>query len=1666
MKHCHNYGEDKPANQQVFAFRCPQPFAFQYPPAKHKVVRNLHRSLCILICCFATSFRIGEAAVPGPVIGNMNPTGLMGKSVDLESMPQGVYSIQETHLTGPGITKFRQELAWRKSQYHLCHGAPAPPKNGSLRTIGGRHTGVGYLSSYPCRSISHCWSPEDFQTGRCLAAAAFVQHRWITMGTVYGFSENRQSIEVQQNTGRLLEGLTSRIVDGATGLRVIAGDWNLPREQIPQADYWEAKGWMEAQQLAMLKWNHPLQATCKRATVRDYLYLSPEIIPFVEDIQLDWSFFSDHAVIKVFLSDLSKPCKVPMWRKPKTLPWPKPKDQVEWNQPSEMSDDMDTWYKNIWTNTEEYAKAVHKAAEVPPPLKCQLGRATTFETKMVMNEIAPVKPNRSGDIQSQLTTTNLQHSRWTKQVRRLQHYTRFVASDNEAKSPDHQALLWRSILNATGFPEGFLLWWKNLYKVFLNSPNVIPTIPPGFEIANAVFVELTHHYRTLETSLQQTRIQHATERRSRDPLLIYRDLQKERAEPVQTIIAAHNLKITATAKVSETMTELSLADPVPEGSNQFHVNEINVQPCIVDPHHVQLPTEIASKCGNQLKCTKVVGDVTTIIKAFEDEWAPRWKKHDEVPPETWETILDFLKTAIPAQKVSFPPITRELWRRTVAKKKKYAAIGPDGVSRHDMQNMPDCIVDDMLHLINKIEGGHRWPSQAVTGIVAALAKTPQAQTTNQFRPICIFPLFLRVWGSIRARQCLKYLATLVPTTLLGNIPGRSPKQLWFRVQQAIEYAYAQNTEVAGSVADLVKCFNTLPRHPLLALAEHLGLPSEVIIPWKQCLAQIERRFQVRGAIGRPIDSSTGFPEGDAMSVVAMAICNVACEVFMLHRLPRVQTWSYVDNLETLAHRTVDAIQSLEVLSQFCALMDLQIDFDKSYIWSNTAEGRKMIRDKEFAGKLFARDLGGHLNYTKLRTNCTLQEKIAQFAPFWQRLCRSFATASQKERALVVAAWPNLFYGVCTVTMGKVHFEKLRTQACRALNYTQNGLSPMLQLSCISNAKADPEFHCVVATVMSFRDCTLEDMSEYVLHQVNEGASLTPGPCCSLVRVLEKIFWRWKEGGICQDHLNIPCNILTCPKQELYNRLLEAWQHKVFGITAENRKTMKGLQNADARLTQLCMQSLPASNFGLMRCALNGTQFANNALVHTGLVASSECQYCKKPDSGRHRHWECEYFADIRKQYPDISGLEATAEPCLLNHGWMPQSQDLPELRRCLLDIPDTTGTYMVPPQASCRLEYQDLFSDGSCIYPADATLRVSSWGVVEWTGDGFWPVSLGGVPGWKQTSLRAEIFAVLACLKISVRCQRTCRIWTDNAEVFAVLTALVQGICPEVSKKPDADLWHIVIQQFLQCRQWIKAIFKVKSHLDPESQDSPLDQWATEGNQHADLCANAARGQLDPRLWDAWDKVKQHNQTTLNQGRQVHAMYVAIAEKARKTHMAAAPQNEPTGFEDATAAQTDPGILNLAQLMDDQVPKHFKNEETNHIRDWLTTLISSDSPTTWVSFHQLLIDYQKYSGRLGPTSNKGKWLNEPLDVPYNHKQHVLWMSQFLKNFSHHSKVPIVIEQRRPPSHMLAFWCGCIRVNMTQASLNAINDHLRSFTKVMPIRNITKDLANMVPGCSN
>ena len=62
------------------------------------------------------------------------------------------------------------------------------------------------------------------------------------------------SIEVQQHTDRFLQGLLARVVKGTHDMRVIAGDWHVERGNLPQADLWESKGWLETQQIAYVKW--------------------------------------------------------------------------------------------------------------------------------------------------------------------------------------------------------------------------------------------------------------------------------------------------------------------------------------------------------------------------------------------------------------------------------------------------------------------------------------------------------------------------------------------------------------------------------------------------------------------------------------------------------------------------------------------------------------------------------------------------------------------------------------------------------------------------------------------------------------------------------------------------------------------------------------------------------------------------------------------------------------------------------------------------------------------------------------------------------------------------------------------------------------------------------------------------------------------------------------------------------------------------------------------------------------------------------------------------------------------------------------------------------------------------------------------------------------------
>ena len=121
------------------------------------------------------------------------------------------------------------------------------------------------------------------------------------------------------------------------------------------------------------------------------------------------------------------------------------------------------------------------------------------------------------------------------------------------------------IAKPQGFPRVLPNWWVMQTKSFSSSPAMLPFAPPDVDVANSIFLEFSSHYRTLEQSLQRARLIQATQRRSQDPLMIYKDIQREKAEPVQTIVAKHAIDIHTVVETSDNTTTITLAKLLPAG---------------------------------------------------------------------------------------------------------------------------------------------------------------------------------------------------------------------------------------------------------------------------------------------------------------------------------------------------------------------------------------------------------------------------------------------------------------------------------------------------------------------------------------------------------------------------------------------------------------------------------------------------------------------------------------------------------------------------------------------------------------------------------------------------------------------------------------------------------------------------------------------------------------------------------------------------------------------------------------------------------------------------------------------------------------------------------------------------------------------------------------------
>lgn len=1182
----------------------------------------------ILFFCIA---RIGEAQNPGPTIGTINPSGALGKGHLFQDLPNvdqfNAWGIAETHLTNPGLVKFRQELHHQPDPWRFTPGAPAPPLTSSPGVVGGKATGVGLLSTCPARPLAGRWKTEDWQTGRIQTVAAFVQHQWVKMGLFYGFAKDAHTKAVQEKSDKLLSNLTDRIIRQSQGYRAIMGDFNQTPQALAQFEIWRAHGFQEIQSIAQSRWNQPQVPTCKKKTIKDLIWLSPELADKLTKVVVDDTYFADHAIVYGVFSDFGPTKPLPIWRKPKSLPW----DDVEDFNP-EIPAVTPSTYEGFFHELESMVDHNLRLHGKPGLIEAQKGRGLTTTPTWVRYQVTPNRPSRSKDFEIQYLGENYQHTKWCRQLRRLQSLVAILrSSKNDSATSRHRHQLWQSIRAATGFPGGFPFAWKNREHQTGGTPKELPKRTPDLDTAQAIFLDFQLEFRTLEKALNGKRLQSARERRAKDGNIIYHDVGRERAMPVQTVVTQTHATVTdilhdgLTLHYEPTRMECSFNVSCKHG--QLQVAEHS-------PGVIKLQDYGQVEIGDTIMQPRVIGDVLEVFQAFQRLWMPMWNRHETTEPSRWEPFVHNMLQQVPspAHEMPLQPISENEWTKAINGKRKRTATGPDGVSKLDLSNMPPCLQTGFVELINEFDSGSKfWPEAALIGHISSVEKTPGASAPQEFRPITVLTLPYRVWATIRAKQCLQWIDKIGPPGLHGNRPEHGTSTIWWHLSMQIEAATFEKSPLSGLVTDISKCYNNLARPIVYACARHLGIPFSLVKSWHDAVDKVQRFFIVTGCCSSATPSCTGYPEGDPMSVVAMALINCAMHYMVEHATP-TKTLSFVDNWEAISTSIASTHQAYNTMEDFTRGIDLTLDHAKTHFWATQGEDRKWLRSHSCQVALHAKDLGAHLNYARRPTNYTIRARIAKAQAFWGQLARSTANINHKLKAIVTVAWPRCLYGISVSPLGVEHYGRLRSQAMTAMKWNMRGASSTLQFGLVLHPRYDPAFHALVDTILTFRNHCIPEVAFPILTGLTAQPPrhFDPGPCGILLTRLHEINWKWCDDGFCKDHEGLTMHLLDSPIQTLKMRLCHAWERTI-GCNMQSRKEYTGLCRVDAAMTRQSYLGKAPDAQGLVRTVLNGTFHTRDKQIYTCKVPSVSCSWCGENDGVEHRLWECPQFAACRNQ---------------------------------------------------------------------------------------------------------------------------------------------------------------------------------------------------------------------------------------------------------------------------------------------------------------------------------------------------------------------------------------------------------------------------------------------------
>lgn len=819
-----------------------------------------------------------------------------------------------------------------------------------------------------------------------------------------------------------------------------------------------------------------------------------------------------------------------------------------------------------------------------------------------------------------------------------------------------------------------------------------------------------------------------------------------------------------------------------------------------------------------------------------------------------------------------------------------------------------------------------------------------------------------------------------------------------------------------------------------------------------------RRFQLGVNITQPVYSVTGLPEGDGLSCLGMLVVDVLFHCWHSHFFPLCEPVSYVDDWTILTTDPTRMGDIFRCLNQFTNALDLLLDGKKTFVWSTSPVGRQCLRDQGFNVETSCRMLGAHVQTTRKHTNATQMARIQELTSVWPKLKSSASPYELKLRAIRTAAWPKGLHAIAATTVSMQTFSMLRAGAMKGLGADGAGCNAMVHLGLVERPSADPHFWAIVQTVRLVRECGVPEIVHQALFELATGNLdfALNGISATLLTRLQLLGWHVDTFQSIADDFG-SFSLFSISLAELQWRLEWSWL-KVVAAHVGHRPGFVDLAMVDPARTRQWLAKLSVDDRAAYRKLLNGAHVTQDGKHYCQETESDICPYCPCSDSRFHRFWVCEHFADCRQDVSSaVLALIPNLPECVTCYGWALRPTTYHQWFAMLAAVP----VLAVPtlPWPECSVVH--VFTDGTCTFPGYADLRYAAYSVV--LADPSMQRSAeildcGPLPGLRQTSVRAELYAVMRAIRFAVCRGVRVVIWSDCLVVVRRLRRILMGGCVKINS-PNADLWtQIADDVHAGCSV---QITKVTAHQTLDSACSPLEEWCFLHNRYADHSAARANEMRDFAFWQLLALQAQACRAVDEWNATIQQVLLRVSRKVLMQPSVGPPVESEPVFCDVSPKWNPPSAKPMIPA---GAVRWYGAAIVNKLLDWYWQIAAgARGPVVWVSNAQMYIDYALTSGEAGPIHING-W-QDSVDIPLHallsvgFKERARWFGRVLREVLKHAGVQCDSRYCRPTSHMICMYSSCMGLPLAEERLCAVDRWIAKYAKA-PFRRQSKELDHL------